>query len=238
MHLVRGASGDVLARGPGFLPDLSPRAPPSPPVSPLPNPFQEKQEQFSLGDVKTAAQKKGGNSTPRWAKGGPPEGLETPPGRPLCSPAPPPASRPRPQRGDLLSLSQDLIAWQIEGVFRRVKRGRGGRAGAEIWGKAGSPGRMSPEAPLTRCIPGPPPRGRPHSSPLLICQRFTLLAQIFFQRRHAREGAGRTTCRWRARPCGGARAGGPGRRACGPARPPARRAGPFPAPPPRRWTRP
>ena len=36
MHRVRGASGDVLARGPGFPPNLSPRAPPSPPVSTLP----------------------------------------------------------------------------------------------------------------------------------------------------------------------------------------------------------
>ena len=33
MRRVRGASGDVRARGPGFPPDLSPRAPPSPPVS-------------------------------------------------------------------------------------------------------------------------------------------------------------------------------------------------------------
>ena len=32
MHRVRGASGDVRARGPGFPPHLSPRAPPSPPV--------------------------------------------------------------------------------------------------------------------------------------------------------------------------------------------------------------
>ena len=35
MHRVRGTSGDVLAREPGFPPDLSPRAPPSPPVSTL-----------------------------------------------------------------------------------------------------------------------------------------------------------------------------------------------------------
>ena len=33
MRRVRGASGAVLARGPGFPPDLSPRAPPWPPVS-------------------------------------------------------------------------------------------------------------------------------------------------------------------------------------------------------------
>ena len=33
MHRVRGASGAVLARGPGFPPDIIPRAPPSPPVS-------------------------------------------------------------------------------------------------------------------------------------------------------------------------------------------------------------
>ena len=36
MHRVRGASGAVLARGPSFPPDLSPRALPSPPVSTLP----------------------------------------------------------------------------------------------------------------------------------------------------------------------------------------------------------
>ena len=36
MHGFGGASGDVWARGPGFPPDLSPRAAPSPPVSSLP----------------------------------------------------------------------------------------------------------------------------------------------------------------------------------------------------------
>ena len=36
MHRVRGAAGEVLARETGFPPDLSPRAPPSPPVSTLP----------------------------------------------------------------------------------------------------------------------------------------------------------------------------------------------------------
>ena len=35
MHGFGGASGDVLARGPGFPPDRSPHAPPSPPVSTL-----------------------------------------------------------------------------------------------------------------------------------------------------------------------------------------------------------
>ena len=39
MYRVRGASGDVLARGPGFPPDLSPRAPPSPPVFSPPETF-------------------------------------------------------------------------------------------------------------------------------------------------------------------------------------------------------
>ena len=36
MHRIRGASGAVQARGPGFPPDLSPRARPSPPVFTLP----------------------------------------------------------------------------------------------------------------------------------------------------------------------------------------------------------
>jgi len=36
VHGFRGASGGVPARGPGVSPDLSPRAPPSPPVFTLP----------------------------------------------------------------------------------------------------------------------------------------------------------------------------------------------------------
>ena len=85
----------------------------------------------------------------------------------------------------------------LDWVFREAEdRGRGGRTGAEIWGKPGSRARTSPEVPRTRCIPGPLPRGRPYSPPVFTLPNTPLLV-------HQTEVAGQA----HAMPQGGSQGG-------------------------------
>ena len=95
MHRVRGASGDLLARGPGFPPDLSPRALPSPPVSTLPK--HSAAELLVLWPAPTlrASAAHGRRDAARRASARPPDDLKTaeaarssPPGPPERCPHP------------------------------------------------------------------------------------------------------------------------------------------------------
>ena len=213
MHRVRGASGDVLARGPGFPPDLSPARPPRPLFPPLPKHPSSHRER-----VWSPRRQREGVSWPkaRFGSGGsraPGPAVLRPPSRPVLPV--PPSSPPRDEE-ELQNLEgeqgvgegsdargKDRGASQVPGperlprhprtfgpektrrrpaplqpvspatrsssssVFREGgNRGRGGRAGAEIWGKARLPGQNISRGTPDAVHSGPPSQGRPYSPPV------------------------------------------------------------------------
>ena len=212
MHRVRGASGDVLARGPGFPPDLSPVRPPRPRFPPSRN---TSCGLVGWGRARRALRGRGRHSL--WSVGAKARWLKDPP--PPRTP-PPPAMTP--------DLSRPPT-FQCGSGFGTVKQGARGQS---FGGRPGPRASTSFEAPRTPCIPVPlPPR------PAALAPRvFTpeLLAGA------CKQNPTRPTANGSSGRCARAPRGGRGREAGGadgrtrPARArPARPAAPRPRAPPR-----
>ena len=91
---------------------------------------------------------------------------------------------------------QDLL-----GVFPEGEnRGRGARAGAEIWENPGPRAETPPESPWTPCLPPPLPRGAPHSPALFTLRKHSCdTRSICWWRHTARRKTGGPACPYWAR---------------------------------------